>query len=48
MLVRHYSHLDLSLADDCHAAAEIVRAKFRLPHSAERFLVKMSEERHPR
>ena len=48
MLARHYSHLDLSLLDDCHTAAEIVRAKVRLPHSAGRLLVKMSEERHPR
>jgi hypothetical protein len=48
MLAKHYSGHQLSLLDDCHAAAEIVRAKFRLPFSSERFLVKMSEERHGR
>lgn len=48
MLARHYSGHQLTLHDDCHAAAEIVRTKFRLPFSAERFLVKMTEERHGR
>jgi hypothetical protein len=46
MLTLHYPALDFNGLNNCHAAAEIVQKKFRLPFTAETLLVKMSVERN--